>query len=155
MKPPRVHVSKNDMVACWNMLKKFLKNSRLHPAVYVTAVGERLTVGRGKYRNIIIMRPSNCSKTFLIKPLESIFQIFANPASDKYAWVRAHDAEIIFWMISDGCMSWLSGKFCCYYFKVTKWGHQRLKIIFHVISKYKGTPQCLSPPSWENFSREI
>ena len=76
--------------------EEVLANSKLHPVVFGTAVRELLTLGRGKYRNIIIVGPSNCGKTFLLKPLESIFKTFANPASDKYAWVGADNAEIIF-----------------------------------------------------------
>ena len=57
---------------------------------------ERLTLGRGKYQNMIIVGPINCGKTFLLKPLESIFKTFANPASDKCAWAGADDAESSF-----------------------------------------------------------
>ena len=42
------------------------------------------------------MGPSNCNvHAFLPKQLESIFKIFPNPASDKYAWVGADDVKII------------------------------------------------------------
>ena len=77
-------------------VEEVLTNNKLHPAVFGTALRELLTLRRGKYRNIIIVGPSNCGKTFLLKPLELIFETFANPASHKYAWVGAHDAEIIF-----------------------------------------------------------
>ena len=52
--------------------EEVLKNNKLHPAVFGTAVRELLTLGCGKYRNMIIVGPSNCGKTFLLKPLESI-----------------------------------------------------------------------------------
>ena len=35
----------------------------------------------------------------------------------------------IFWIASDGLLSWLSGKACCDYLKVTKRGYQHLKYI--------------------------
>ena len=76
--------------------EEVLTNNKLHSVVFGTAVRELLTLGRGKYRNIIIVGPSNCGKTFLLKPLQSIFKTFANPVLDKYAWVGADDAEIIF-----------------------------------------------------------
>ena len=76
--------------------KEVLTNSKLHLVVFGTAVRELLTLEPGKYWNIIIVGPSNCGKTFLPKPLDSIFQTFVNPASDKYVWVGASDAEIIF-----------------------------------------------------------
>ena len=64
--------------------EEILTNNKLHPAVFGTAVREVITLGCGKYWNIIIVGPSNCGKTFLLRPLESIFKTFANPASDKY-----------------------------------------------------------------------
>ena len=76
--------------------EEVLTNNKLHPVVFGTAVRELLTLGRGKYWNIIIVVPSNCGKTFLLKPLESTFKTFANSASDKYASVGADDDEIIF-----------------------------------------------------------
>ena len=38
----------------------------------------------------------NCAKTFLLKPLQTMFQAFSNPSNDKYAWTGAEDAEVIF-----------------------------------------------------------
>ena len=57
---------------------------------------ELLTLRRGKYRNMIIVGPSNCSKILLLKRLESIFKTFANPAPVKYTWAGAGNSEIIF-----------------------------------------------------------
>ena len=64
--------------------EEVLTNNKLHPVAFGTAVRELVTLGRGKYWNIVIVGPSNCGKTFLLKPLESIFKTFTNPASDKY-----------------------------------------------------------------------
>ena len=61
-----------------------LANKKLHPAVFGTAVRELITLACGKYWNIVYVGPSNCGKTFLLRPLESIFKTFANPASDNY-----------------------------------------------------------------------
>ena len=52
--------------------------------------------GRQKYKNILIMGPANCGKTFILSPLQEVFSTFANPAQNKYAWLGAEDAEIIF-----------------------------------------------------------
>ena len=57
---------------------------------------ELLTKGRGKFRNILIVGPANCGKTFLLSPLQKIFNTFSNPANGKYAWLGAQKAEIIF-----------------------------------------------------------
>ncbi len=75
--------------------KEVLVNNKVHPILFAAAVRELLLLGRGKYRNIIIVGPTNCGKTFLLKPLELIFTTFSNPAADKYAWVGADNCEII------------------------------------------------------------
>ena len=69
--------------------------NKVNAYVYAAAIRELLTLGRGKFRNIIIVGPANCGKTFLFKPLEGIFKVFCNPANDKYAWVGADQVEII------------------------------------------------------------
>ena len=45
------------------------------------------TFGRGKYRNIMIIGPANCAKTFLLKGLSVINNTFCNPATGSFAWV--------------------------------------------------------------------
>ena len=57
---------------------------------------ELLTKGRGKFRNILVVWPANCGKTFLLSSSQKIFNTFSNQANDKYAWLRAEKAEIIF-----------------------------------------------------------
>ena len=44
----------------------------------------------------MIVGRTNCGKTFLLRPLELIFKIFSNTAADRYAWVLAEHAEIVF-----------------------------------------------------------
>ncbi len=75
--------------------KEVLINNKVHLILFAAAVRELLLLGRGKYRNIIIVGPTNCGKTFLLKPLELIFTTFSNPAVDKYAWVGADNCKII------------------------------------------------------------
>ena len=50
----------------------------------------------GQIRNILIVGPADCGKTFLLSPLREIFNTFNDPGSDKYAWLGAEEAEIIF-----------------------------------------------------------
>ena len=71
-----------------------LKQNNQHPYVYAAAIRDLLINGRGKFRNIMIIGPANCGKTFMLKPLELIY-VFSNPANDKYAWVGADTAEIM------------------------------------------------------------
>lgn len=63
---------------------------------FANAVKELLEKGRGKYRNLMIVGPANCAKTFLLNPLNSIYHTFCNPASTTFAWVGAEQAECIF-----------------------------------------------------------
>ena len=51
--------------------------------------------GRSKYRNLMLIGPANCGKTFLIKPLQKIYNCFQNPASSSFAWVGAEETEFI------------------------------------------------------------
>ena len=37
----------------------------------------------------------NCAKTFMLKPLELIYNVFSNLANCKYAWVGTESAEVI------------------------------------------------------------
>lgn len=73
-----------------------LSKNRIQPYVYADSVRNLLIKGRGKFRNIIIVGPANCGKTFLLRPLDLVFKTFCNPAVDKYAWVGADGAECIF-----------------------------------------------------------
>jgi hypothetical protein len=73
-----------------------LQYNDVHPIVFAVAMRDLLINGRGKFRNILIIGPANCAKTFLLLPLKSIFNTFSNPANDKYAWLGAEKAELIF-----------------------------------------------------------
>ena len=44
--------------------------------------------GRGKFRNLMIIGPANCEKTFMFKPLESIYVVFSNlEACQRQMWM--------------------------------------------------------------------
>ena len=75
--------------------EEVLYNNKVHPILYAAAVRELLTLGGGKYRNLMIVGKTNCGKTFLLKPLLLLFDTFSNPAADKYAWVGADKKEVI------------------------------------------------------------
>lgn len=75
--------------------EEVLVNNKLHPILFAAAVRDLLILGRGKYRNVMIVGPTDCGKTFLFRPLELLFNTFSNPAADKYAWVGADKKEII------------------------------------------------------------
>ena len=75
--------------------RDILSRNDIDDAVFAEAVVTLLREGRGKYRNILISGPTNCGKSFLISPLQSIFNTFTNPATTTYAWIGAESAEII------------------------------------------------------------
>ena len=76
--------------------EQVLTQNKVHPVVYASALRDLLVKGWGKNRNIMIVGPANCTKTFLLKPLQTMLKAFSNPSNDKYAWIGAEDAEVIF-----------------------------------------------------------
>ena len=73
-----------------------LERNGINVQYFARCVLELLEKGRGKYRNIMIAGVANCGKTFLLNPLNKIFNTFSNPASTSFAWVGAEKAECIF-----------------------------------------------------------
>ena len=73
-----------------------LQRNNIEWVAFAPAMRELLSKGRGKFRNILIVGPANCGKTFLLLPLQKIFITFSNPTNDKYAWLGTEKAEIIF-----------------------------------------------------------
>ena len=84
----------NDCIWLVSALEVLQLNS-LNPHTFAGYLKELLTKGRGKWRNLMIIGPTNCAKTFMLKPLNIIFRCFENPSNDKYAWVGADKADCI------------------------------------------------------------
>ena len=78
------------------MAQETLERNNIQAPEIAKAVKVLLLKGRGKHRNLMIVGPANCGKTFMLNPLCSIFNCFENPASTTFAWVGAESAEIIF-----------------------------------------------------------
>ncbi len=72
-----------------------LQRNHVHVQYFANKVKESLVQGRGKKRNILIVGPANCGKTFLIKPLSDIFNAFVNPATGSFAWLGIEEGEVI------------------------------------------------------------
>ena len=62
---------------------------------YTQSVLAALTLGRGKFRNILHMGGTNRGKTFLIQPLKLIYTAFNNPSRGTFNWIGVNTAEII------------------------------------------------------------
>ena len=76
--------------------REVLERNGVEESYFAEQVYELLDKGRGKYRNIMIVGVANCGKTFLLDPLNVIYETFSNPASTSFAWVGAEKAEILF-----------------------------------------------------------
>jgi len=73
-----------------------LTQNKINPSYFSEALRELINKGRGKHRNIMIWGPANCAKTFLFRPIQTLFETFCNPSNDKYAWIGVEEAEVIF-----------------------------------------------------------
>ena len=62
-------------------------------AAAITTLLER---GRGKHRNLLLVGPSNCAKSFLLLPIEEVYRSFSNPAQNAFAWIGVEKKEVIF-----------------------------------------------------------
>jgi len=90
---PCVTACRGQWLECAN---EIFVNNCIASNTFSEAVKELLKKGRGKYRNIMLIGAANCGKTFLLNPLNKIYDTFTNPASGTFAWVGAEDAECIF-----------------------------------------------------------
>lgn len=75
---------------------EILQRNGVSREFFANAVRELLRKGRGKYRNVMIVGPANCGKTFILNPLTSIYKTFCNPATGSFAWIGVEKAECIF-----------------------------------------------------------
>ncbi|CAB4040019.1 Hypothetical predicted protein, partial [Paramuricea clavata] len=71
--------------------KEVLRNNKVNAYVFAAAICDLLEKGRGKNRNMIV-GPVNCGKTFLLNPLNQLFQTFTNPATRMIS-----DGALRFW----------------------------------------------------------
>ncbi|CAB4031920.1 Hypothetical predicted protein, partial [Paramuricea clavata] len=69
-----------------DLARNILMRNNIEISEFVGAVRLLLEKGRGKYRNILVTGPSNCGKTFILNPLNVIYDTFSNPASTSFAW---------------------------------------------------------------------
>ena len=75
---------------------KILRRNEIPEGTFCKAVFNLLEKGRGKYRNVMIIGPAHCGKTFILNPLNKIYNTFSNPATGSFAWIGAAEAEVLF-----------------------------------------------------------
>jgi len=73
-----------------------LQNNSINSYVFANALRDLISKGRGKNRNLMLIGPTNCGKTFLLTPLQLLYKCFSNPSNDKYAWIGVDECEVIF-----------------------------------------------------------
>ena len=87
------------MAVTWNDTYAHLisckKKDVINQYVYADAIRDLLINRRGKFRNVMTTGPTNCGKTFILKPLKTIYNAFSDPAREKYAWVGVDKEEEI------------------------------------------------------------
>ena len=81
----------------WKLLaKQTLERNNSCVEEFSLTLTNLLVKRRGKGRKILIVAAASCTKTFLIKPLCTIFNAFDNPSKRTFNWVGVEEAEIIF-----------------------------------------------------------
>ena len=89
--------------------KSILRNNRINQYFFACALRNALIKGRQKNNNILIVGPTNCGKSFLLDPLELIFNVFVNPATWKYTWTNLENKDLAFpndFRWSPECIAW-------------------------------------------------
>jgi hypothetical protein len=77
--------------------REVLTLNKISEEEFTSAILKNVRDGRGKYRNIMLVGPTNCAKTFLLKPLSKIFaeEFFENPANHRFGWAGVENASVI------------------------------------------------------------
>ena len=78
-----------------------LERNEIPLSSFGNAIYKALNLGPGKYRNVYVYGPSNSGKSLILKPLQSIFNAFTNPATGTFAWLGEEDAEVV--LLNDFC----------------------------------------------------
>ena len=84
----------SDTCTWYDRAVEVLRLNNIDIGVYAKALFDCLVEGRRKERNVMLIGSANTGKTFMLKPLQVIFQdkLFENPSSDKYGWLHVQDA---------------------------------------------------------------
>lgn len=78
------------------MAREVLRKNAVNAYTFAEAARRLLRQGRSKGNNILITGPTDCAKTFILRPLTKIFQCFTNPSSGSYAFVGIQNKEVAF-----------------------------------------------------------
>ena len=96
------------IASVFNVHKKCYKIARF-TQFFFTALSERVSQSRDDFRNTVVAGQAICDKIFLCLLIQTIFNTFSNPESNKCSWLWA---ELIFshdfrWSQYEGILSLL------------------------------------------------
>ena len=77
-------------------MRNILMRNNIDIREFLGAVRLLLEQERGKYWKILITGPSNFGKTFILDPLNVIYDTFSNSATTSFVWVGVKSREVIF-----------------------------------------------------------
>lgn len=86
-----------------------LQRNSINVYVFAAAMRNALQNGRGKGNNVLIVGPKDCGKSFLLRPLQLVYNAFVNPSNTKYAWVSLEGKEVALlndFRWSQECIDW-------------------------------------------------
>lgn len=78
------------------MAKEIILSNNIDLNRFTAVIYSALQRGRRKNNNVYLFGPANCGKSFLLKPLNDIYNTFSNPATGTYAWIGIENAEVVF-----------------------------------------------------------
>lgn len=76
--------------------REILAKNHINAFVFASALRQCFIKGRKKNTNVLLVGPTNCGKSFLLNPVELIFQTFVKPATSRYAWVGLDECEVAY-----------------------------------------------------------
>ena len=63
---------------------------------FESAMYRAIVEGRKKMNNVFLLGPSNCGKSFLVKPLKELFKVYEQPDSGRYQLESLLGKEVVF-----------------------------------------------------------
>ena len=75
-----------------------LVRNGVHPSTLAHAIHQSLQVGARKFTNLYLLGPKNCGKSFLLRPLEDVYQCMFKPGGGgQYRLTDLMNCEVVLW----------------------------------------------------------
>ena len=98
---------------CYDLMKEILKNNGIDGAFQREVIGV-LRAGRAKMRNLCLVGPTNCAKSFLMKGLLQIYDTYERPDGGSYQLEDLLGKELVFlndFEFDAGAAAWMPWQF--------------------------------------------